>query len=148
MKRSRPNKAPEPTTLPNKILMALGICLVAFVTALFAVGLYREAHKYTYYGPHTDILASGAAITLAQDFSAPLADQAISGQVTSDKSDLKWGSAPKGDIFMARDSRGIVKIDPAWDEDSCYPDRPGAVEQSDGQHKDLTVALPRNLLHR
>jgi len=47
-------------------------------------------------------------------------------------------------VMTAQSTRGVVQSDPAWDEDSCYPDRPVNVRLDSGE----VVSLPRQTLHR
>jgi len=47
-------------------------------------------------------------------------------------------------VVTAESTRGVVQSDPAWDEDSCYPDRPVSVKLDSGQ----ITSLPRHTLHR
>lgn len=47
-------------------------------------------------------------------------------------------------VVTAQGTRGVVQSDPAWDEDSCYPDRPVGVRLD----SDEVVSLPRQTLHR
>jgi hypothetical protein len=96
----------------------------------------------TYYGPHTNILPSGARVVLARDFRGAPADQVIKPK---GQKDYDWpGFAPAGDVLAVRNAQSVVKIDPAWDEDSCYPERPVAIQLTSGE----SVAVPRNILHR
>ena len=127
---------------PLKLLMIV-LTVGAFISAaVFALSWFSSFPPFT-----EGMLTPGARAVLIEDFSAAPADQAITGLETGDKHRLKWGVTPKGDILVTSGSHCIVKLDPAWDEDSCYPDRPVAVQLSDGRHQGKTVALPRNLLH-
>ena len=74
----------------------------------------------TYYGWHTNILHAGESVVLLEEFTPP------------------------GHIALAKGTRGSVKSDPAWDEDSCDPDRPVSITIS----ADDTVAVPRHILRR
>ena len=47
-------------------------------------------------------------------------------------------------VVTAQSARGVVQSDAAWDEDSCYPDRPVSVKLDSGE----VVSLPRQTLHR
>lgn len=47
-------------------------------------------------------------------------------------------------VVTAQSTRGVVQSDPAWDEDSCYPDRPVGVRLDSRE----VVSLPRQTLHR
>src|SRR4051812_20497937 len=109
--------------LRKRLLTGFCVSLLVLFAAVLVITGYRGAHHYTYYGAYTDVLSTGARVAVTQDFSAAQADQVIAGLETGDKDRLKWGVTPKGEILVARGSHGVVKLDPAWDEDSCYPDR-------------------------
>ena len=47
-------------------------------------------------------------------------------------------------VVTAQSMSGVVQGDPAWDEDSCDPDRPISVRLGSGE----VVSLPRHALHR
>jgi hypothetical protein len=47
-------------------------------------------------------------------------------------------------VVTAQSTYGVVQSDPAWDEDSCDPDRPINVRLDSGE----VVSLPRYNLHR
>jgi hypothetical protein len=47
-------------------------------------------------------------------------------------------------VGTANSRSAIVESDPAWDEDSCEPDRPIKVRLDSGE----LVSLPRRTLHR
>ena len=47
-------------------------------------------------------------------------------------------------VMTAQTTHGVVQSDPAWDEDSCDPDRPISVRLDSGE----VVSLPRHSLHR
>jgi hypothetical protein len=47
-------------------------------------------------------------------------------------------------VMTAQSTRGVVQSDPAWDEDSCYPDCSVGVRLDSGE----VVSLPRQTLHR
>ena len=79
-----------------------------------------DLHEGTYYGPYTNVLPAGTRVLLADDY------------------------ALAGGGSIAKASSGIVKKDPAWDEDSCDPDRVITVALSSGQ----SVSVPRRILHR
>jgi hypothetical protein len=73
----------------------------------------------TYYGWHTNVLRVGEPVVVSRDF----------GEAAQ--------NIPKG-------TRGIVRADPAWDEDSCEPDRLVTVEFASGD----PIPVPRHILHR
>src|SRR5690242_3156060 len=47
-------------------------------------------------------------------------------------------------VATASSGLGVVEVDPAWDEDSCEPDRPIKLRLDSGER----VSLPRRALHR
>jgi len=47
-------------------------------------------------------------------------------------------------VVTANSTSGLVEADPAWDEDSCEPDRPIKLRLDSGE----LVSLPRRTLHR
>jgi hypothetical protein len=47
-------------------------------------------------------------------------------------------------VETAQSTRGVVQSDPAWDEDSCDPDRPISVRLDSGE----VISLPRHTVHR
>jgi hypothetical protein len=52
---------------------------------------------------------------------------------------------PIGERVVTPQSTGaVVESDPAWDEDSCYPDRPIRVRLDSGE----MISIPRHDLHR
>jgi len=87
--------------------------------AVAAVWTYGSGER-TYYGPHTGILHTGDTVVVAEDFSVP------------------------GSTVVRSSTRGIVESDPAWDEDSCDPDRPISLRLASGE----LVSVPRHILHR
>jgi hypothetical protein len=87
--------------------------------AVAAVWTYGSGER-TYYGPHTGILHTGDTVVIAEDFS--VARRAA----------------------VRSSTRGIVESDPAWDEDSCDPDRPISVKLASGE----LISVPRHILHR
>jgi hypothetical protein len=129
-------------SLRSKLLTIFGGLFLVIVAAILAAVWIYESQERTYYGRHTNILPSGARVVLAREFRGAPADQVIRRK--GDK-DYDWpGSAPAGDILAPKDTQAVVEVDPAWDEDSCYPDRPVAIQLiSDG-----SVAVPRYILHR
>ena len=100
-----------------KMVAIAGTGILAIAVA--AVWTYGSGER-TYYGPHTGILHTGDTVVVAEDFSVP------------------------GRAAVRSSTRGIVESDPAWDEDSCDPDRPITVALPSGK----SVSLPRHILHR
>ena len=129
-------------SLRSKLLTIFGVLFLFVFAAIVAIMWIYSSQERTYYGAHTNILPSGVRVVLAREFRGAPAEQVI--RPKGDK-DFEWpGSAPTGDIIAAKDAQAVVKIDPAWDEDSCYPERPIAIQLTSGE----TVAVPRDVLHR
>jgi hypothetical protein len=100
-----------------KMAAIAGTGIIAIAVA--AVWTYGSGER-TYYGPHTGILHTGDTVAVAEDFSVP------------------------GRAAVRSSTRGIVESDPAWDEDSCDPDRPISLKLASGE----LVSVPRHILHR
>ena len=47
-------------------------------------------------------------------------------------------------VVTPQSTRAVVESDPAWDEDSCYRDRPIRVRLDSGE----MISIPRHDLHR
>jgi hypothetical protein len=47
-------------------------------------------------------------------------------------------------VVTPQSTGAVVESDPAWDEDSCYPDRPIRVRLDSGE----MISIPRHDLHR
>ena len=88
----------------------------------------------TYYGWHTSRLRPGQSVFVSQEFRGKSPDEA-----------MRDGFAPTGDILAPRGAHASVLVDPAWDEDSCYPDRRVGIKLS---ASGIEVAVPRVILHR
>ena len=102
------------------LLLALGALFLLAVAGVGTLSWWSHLHEGTYNGPYTNMLSAGTRVYVAQDY-------ALAG----------------GDI-IAKSSSGTVQTDPAWDEDSCDPDRPIMVALPSGK----SVSLPRHILHR
>jgi hypothetical protein len=96
-----------------------GAFVAVLVSGAVIANSWCRATERTYYGPHSDLLRVGERVTLSQDFSA-------TGHV------------------VAKSRSGIVQEEPAWDEDSCDPDRPIKITLASGE----SISVPRHLLHR
>jgi hypothetical protein len=121
-------------TLLRALFLGVIVAIVAFIWIL---GLQER----TGYGAHTNILPPGTRVVLARDFRGALADQVIKPDGAKG---YNWGPCPAGDILVHKNMQAMVKVDPAWDEDSCDPDRPIAIQLASGE----SVAVPRDILHR
>jgi hypothetical protein len=104
----------------KKVAIA-GVVLLAvlIVAGAIADSCFRATER-TYYGPHSDLLRVGERVTLSQDF------------------------APTRGAVIAKAQTGIAQEEPAWDEDSCDPDRPIKIAVTSGE----SISVPRHLLHR
>jgi hypothetical protein len=100
-----------------KMVALAGTGILAIAVA--AVWTYDSGER-TYYGPHTGILYTGDAVVVAEDFSL------------------------RGSTAVRTSTRGIVESDPAWDEDSCDPNRAISLKLASGE----LVSVPRHILHR
>jgi hypothetical protein len=99
------------------VLCALFFLGLVSVAALVWITHVREA---TYYDSYSNILPVGTRIFVAEDF------------------------ASAGSDSVAKTTSAVVKTDPAWDEDSCDPERPITVTLDSGR----VVSVPRHILHR
>jgi hypothetical protein len=117
----------QPSQRFAKRFVIIGVIFLALITVgvaersrlipllwIFGVG------ESTYYGWHTNILHAGDSVVLLQEF------------------------APLGHVVLAKGTRATVRSDPAWDEDSCDPDRPVLITVSAAD----TVSVPRHALRR
>ena len=96
-----------------------GVLVVALVASAVITESWCRIRECTYYGPHSNLLRVGERIALFQDSTA-------------------------GGHSIAKSQTGIVQEEPAWDEDSCDPDRPIKVALSSGE----VISVPRHVLHR
>ncbi len=102
------------------LLLSLGGLFFLALAGVFAIPWWSHLHEGTYYGPYTNMLSAGTRVVVAQDY-------ALAGGET-----------------IAKSSSGTVQTDPAWDEDSCDPDRSITMALPSGK----SVSLPRHILHR
>jgi len=103
--------------------MVAAICgvLLAVLTGAVIIGKsWERATERTYHGPHTDLLHAGQRVTVSQDFGVA------------------------GEHFVPKGQSGIVQDEPAWDEDSCDPNRGIKILLPSGE----SILMPRRLLHR
>jgi len=106
---------------PWKIAGAIGGVLLGFLACIVIIGKsWERATERTYHGPHSDLLRVGEAIIVAEDFSET------------------------GQHLVAKGRSGIVQDEPAWDEDSCDPNRRIKVVLPSGE----SILIPRRFLHR
>jgi hypothetical protein len=106
---------------PWKMVAAIGGVLLALLTGAVIIGKsWERATERTYHGPHSDLLRAGDRVTVAKDFAAA------------------------GQHLVTKGQRGIVQDDPAWDEDSCDPDRRIKIVLPSGE----SIVMPRRFLHR
>ena len=146
-------RTPRPRVTVRALLVAVFVVALglAFVRAALPVLWLLRFGDGTYHGPNTDLLGKGRPVVFVADFRAAPADRVIKPTGwTGDKSTMyDWSTvAPVGNVSVAEGTRGVVEIDPAWDEDSCYPDRPIAVKITENENYGRVVAVPRRLLRR
>ena len=65
----------------------------------------------------------------------------LTGAVIIGKS---WERVTERTYYGAKGQRAIVQDGPAWDEDSCDPDRPINIALPSGE----SISMPRRFLHR
>jgi hypothetical protein len=102
------------------LLLSLGALSFVALAGVVTVSWWSHLNEGTYNGPHTNILSAGTRVVIMQDY-------VLAGGET-----------------IAKSSSGMVQTDPAWDEDSCDPNRPITLALPSGQ----SVSLPRRILHR
>src|SRR5262249_15199951 len=81
-------------------------------------------------GRTSGLLSPGQAVLLSAEYHAAPASRAIrpTGRTDYKSAMYDWqGRAPVGQYRVASGTPCIVNVDPAWDKDSCYEDRPIAV---------------------
>ena len=102
---------------PWKIVVAASGVLLALLTSAVIIGKsWERVTERTYYGPHSDLLRAGERVTIAKDF------------------------VPAGQHLVAKGQRGIVQDEPAWDEDSCDPNRPIKIALPSGE----SISMPQH----
>jgi hypothetical protein len=106
---------------PSKIAAIVsGVMLAVLVAGAVVTQSWCHIRECTYYGPHSNLLAVGERVALSEDFRTA------------------------GDHSIAKAQTGIVQEEPAWDEDSCDPDRTIKVALASGE----IISVPRHVLHR
>jgi hypothetical protein len=133
-------------------VLAFGLAAVRGLLAILRLGgLIIGFAEDTYYGPNTGLLNVGQAAVLTEDYRAAPAREVIKPTGRTGYKSAMYDSparTPMGDRLVAVGTRCIVMIDPAWDEDSCHPDRPIAIELSQGENRGGVVVVPRRILRR
>jgi hypothetical protein len=135
----------------SMVALAVLAFVLAAVRGLVAVLWSFGFADGTYYGPNTGLLNVGQAAVLAEDYRAAPAREVIKPTGRTDYKSAMYdrpGVTPVGHVPVAEGTRCIVRIDPAWDEDSCSPDRPIAIGLSGGEDRGEAVAVPRRILRR
>jgi hypothetical protein len=97
-----------------------GVLVAVLVAGAGIVQSWCRIRECTYYGPHSNLLGVGERVALSEDFRTA------------------------GDHSIAKAQAGIVQEEPAWDEDSCDPDRPIKVALASGE----VISVPRRVVHR
>jgi len=93
-----------------KLLLTIAsVAFVVLLAGLLALFWFEHSGERTYYGPHTGILHIGQHVLTSEYFTPP------------------------GHVVIPKAVRGIVESDPAWDEDSCDPDRPISLRIDSGE---------------
>ena len=130
--------------------MALGFaCCSRLLGFLASHGIF--APEGTQNGPYTDLLPAGQCVVIATDSAAFAAGDVIKVEQTrfGPHAEYQWPDREAaGTATVSAGTRGIVRMEPAWDDDSAYDNRAIAVEILDGPLKAITLAIPRNRLRR
>jgi hypothetical protein len=100
--------------------IASGVLVAVLVAGAIATNSWCRATERTYHGPHSDLLHVGERVTFSEDF------------------------RPAEGRSIAKAQSATVREEPAWDEDSCDPNRPIEVTLASGE----LVSVPRHILHR
>jgi|SRR4051812_3676784 hypothetical protein len=98
----------------GRVLVAL------FVAGAAVTDAWCHVRECTYYGAHSNLLRIGERVAFSKEFQAA------------------------GGHSITKSQAGIVQEEPAWDEDSCGPDRPIKVALASGE----VISVPRHVLHR
>jgi hypothetical protein len=124
--------------------------MMATVLAVaFSLGAVRWTVEYLdgytlCYGPHSSLLAPGQEVITADDVPAAVAREVVEGPA-------RWGrwtvrAEPGKPSVLDSGTQCVVRVEPAWDDDSCYPDRMISVTVLQGQHKGAVKAVARRHL--
>jgi hypothetical protein len=129
------------------LMIAVAVSALALVVLRVVVSVATDFIDGPYgLGRTSGLLSQGQAVVVCDEFHAAPASQSIrpTGRTDSRSVMYHWqGRAPVGTYHVASGTPCVVTIDPAWDEDSCYEDRPIAVILGGGRHKGLEVVVPR-----
>src|SRR5436305_3754703 len=101
------------------VAITVGVLVALAGATALVTDAWSRATESTYYGRQTNLLRVGDHVVLTEDCAV-------------------------GDHRIPKAQTAIVREEPAWDEDSCEPDRPIAVELGSGER----VSVPRHVLHR
>ncbi len=124
--------------------------MIAVAIAASCIGGFRWAalslEDFTYYGPYTSILTAGHVVVISRDLRVPAALEVFEGPA-------QWGrwtvqAEPDSTLALAPGTPCVVRVESAWDEDSCYPSRLVSVAILQGEHKGALVAVPREYLRK
>ena len=102
------------------IAIATGVLVALLIVAVVVTDVWSRATESTYYGRHTNLLQVGDRVAFIEEFS------------------------PAGGQHIVKAQSAIVREESAWDEDSCYPDRPIKIALISGE----LISVPRHVLHR
>jgi hypothetical protein len=101
------------------VAITVGVVVALGGATALVTDAWSRATESTYYGRQTNLLRVGEHVVFTEDCAV-------------------------GDQHISKAQAATVREEPAWDEDSCDPDRPIAVELSSGER----VSVPRHVLHR
>lgn len=111
------------STSTQRFGLVAALSVGAFLAVLWAFGLIGP--ELTYHGPYTNLLKPDQEVIIVGD-----------GFVDQDGHSVKVGT------------RGVVKVEPAWDDDSCSPRRSIVVVITAGDQEGKTVKVHRNQLRK
>ena len=100
--------------------LVVGTLAVVVICAVVGTEAWCRVRECTYYGPHSNLLRIGERVALSEEFRTA------------------------GDRSLVKTEVGVVQEEPAWDEDSCDPDRPIKIALASGE----IISVPRHVLHR
>jgi hypothetical protein len=112
--------------------------------AICFLATYLE--ESTSYGPRTKVLPVGQHVFLISDQSVAQALEVFEGSAAYGR----WVVYPKpgSRLMVTAGSIGVVRVDPAWDDDSCVHDRLISIKLKTGNQRDIIIATPRFLLRK
>ncbi|WP_422930106.1 hypothetical protein [Singulisphaera sp. PoT] len=137
-------------------LKHLAITILVPISLVLGIYLFRPVLIFVLVfmalvlSPSTDSrLEDGHEVITLEGFRAPLADEVVHKEIKIHHTPKYWFDSDysaKGKLDVSKGTSGIVKLDSKTDDDDTNPLRPVAITLSDGRHKGLTVAIPRDHL--